>query len=56
MPILVFHSPIFIYILLAWKWPDKAINVALRFLLRYVAVPTANILFGLWEHCGDLGE
>lgn len=41
MPILVFHSPIFIYISLAWKWPDKAITVVL---FPALSVPTANRL------------
>lgn len=41
MPILVFHSPIFIYIPLAQKWPDKAITVVL---FPALSAPTANVL------------
>lgn len=40
MPILVFHSPILIYIPPAWKWPDKAITVVL---FPALSVPTANV-------------
>jgi len=44
MPILVFHSPVFIYIPLAWKWPDKAITMALCFLLLPYLLPTYFII------------
>lgn len=40
MPILVFHSPILIYIPPPWKWPDKAITVVL---FPALSVPTANV-------------
>lgn len=41
MPILVFHCPIFIYIPLAGKRPDKAVTVVL---FAALSVPTANVL------------
>lgn len=44
MPILVFHSPIFICVPLARKWLDKARTMALCFLLLPYPLPTHFVI------------